>query len=140
MTLQARPKQNQKTTGVLALTGAAPQAANGTTLLTTNIAPGTLSVSVTALVTINLLTYTGKWQVASDASLTWIDCFPANNAVQVTLATGTGSAVTHTRRIDAPAAAYGALYARYVVTTGAQAASGAASEEVTLAYNYRMMT
>lgn len=139
MSIQARPKQNQKTSGVLALTGAAPQAANGTTLLTTGIEPGTLSVSLTALVTVNLLTYVGKWQVASDAALTWIDCFPANNAAQVTIATGTGSSVTHTRRIDAPAAAYGALYARYVVTTGAQSALGAASEEVTLAYNFRTL-
>jgi hypothetical protein len=135
MSIRAKIKSNQQlTTG--SLTGSAPQTGAGATLVAANIDTGSLSASIAVTATVSTLTLTGKWQACDDGS-TWVDCFPSNNAAQVTIVTGTGSAVSSTRKVDAPPSVYGHLYARYVVVSGVASALGAASETYSIAYDYR---
>jgi hypothetical protein len=130
-----------------AVTGAAPQTVNGTTLSTMQphggsglaIAPGTLSALVVARVTTNLLTITGKWQVtAGGASPTWYDVGVAQNAANVAIATGTGTIATTNKVISAPEAGFGWLFARFVLTSGAAAGGGADVDDVAISYSYRL--
>jgi hypothetical protein len=135
MSVVAKYKHNQQlTTGTL--TGSAPQTGAGAALQMPTVAEGTLSASISVTATVNTLTLTGKWQASSDG-ITYVDCFPSNNAAQVTIVTGSGSAVSSTRRVDAPSSVYGERYARYVVVSGAASALGADSETYSIAYNYR---
>lgn len=130
-----------------AISGAAPQTANGSTLSTMQpqassglaIAPGTLSALVVARLTTNNITVTGKWQVtAGGASPTWYDVGVGNNAANVAIATGTASLVTTNKVISAPEACYGWLYSRFVITSGAASGGGAGVDEVAISYSYRL--
>lgn len=136
MALNSHLRTNQQPTGVTALSGAAPQTGAGNTLsaVAMRVALGSLSALVYAQATTNTLTITGKWQVSQNGS-TWRDCFTSNNAAQVIIVTGTGSAVASTRAVEAPACAYGFPFIRYVVVTGA--ATAAAGDEFNIGYNYR---
>lgn len=122
-------------TGVAGLSGAAPQTGAGNSIVSCNVEPGTLGAHVYAKATTNLLTITGKWQTSANGS-TWRDCDVANNAANVALVTGTGSAVTTTKRISAPASALGQRYCRFVVVTGAASGGGAGTDEYSIAYSY----
>lgn len=122
-------------TGVLGLTGAAPQTGAGGTLPSCNVEPGTLGAQVYAKATTNTLTITGKWQTSANGS-TWRDCDVPNNAANVALVTGTGSAVTATKRVSAPAAALGQRYCRFVVVSGVGVGAGAGTDEYSIAYSY----
>jgi hypothetical protein len=137
MALNSYLKTNVQGTGTTALSGAAPQtgAGNELSMVAKRVALGSLSALVYAQATTNTLTITGKWQVRANASGTWRDCFPSNNAAQVTIVTGTGSAVNSTRCVEAPDGVYGWPFVRYVVTTGV--ASAGAGDEFSIAYNYR---
>lgn len=135
MGIRAKLKTTQQlTTG--SLTGAAPQTGAGGSLIAANVETGSLSASIAVTATVNTLTLTGKWQVCDDGS-TWVDCFASNNAAQVVIVTGTGSAVSSTRKVDAPPSVYGHLYARYVVVSGVGVGAGAGSETYSISYDYR---
>jgi hypothetical protein len=96
------------------------------------VARGTLSARVSVDCETNTMTMTAKWQVSSDNS-TWIDMAVANNAANVTLATGTGSAdATVTKALAAPDAVYGWRYARLAIVNGV--ATGAATDTYAIGY------
>jgi len=67
---------------------------------------------VYAKATTNLLAITGKWQVRNSASDTWIDARLSHGPIDVAIVTGTGSAVTSTRFVEAPDSVYGYRFAR----------------------------
>jgi hypothetical protein len=96
---------------------------------------GTLSalVSVTAA-TLNI-TFTGSWQGSNDGS-TWVPLVNANNAANVTYATGT--LAIKTSAFDAPTNIFSWRYARFVLTTGSQ--TGAAGDLYSIGYNYTQLT
>lgn len=142
MGVNAQQRFDQARTGspagtATALSGSAPQTGAGNKLDMSRIQPGTLSAEVYGQATTNTLTITGKWQVSDNAS-TWYDADLANNAADVALVTGTGSAVASTKQFDAPAAVYGSRWARFVVVTGV--ASASTGDEYTIGYSYRART
>ena len=136
MALNTYLKHDQKSTGTTALSGSAPQTGAGNTLsaVAIRLAVNTLSANLVAQATTNTLTITGKWQVSNDGS-TWVDCFPSNNAAQVTVVTGTGSAVSSTRCVAAPECVYGKPFIRYVVVTGVTTAG--TGDQFIISYNWR---
>jgi len=136
MGAQARTRLNQLATGVLGLTGAAPQTGAGGRLPLATVEPGSLSAKVYAKATVSTLTITGKWQASSDGT-NWYDVYTANNAALVVIVTGTGSAVSATRQFEAPSGIYGAAFARFVVVTGVASGSGAGSDEYNISYSFR---
>lgn len=125
------------TATVTAITGAAPQTGAGPTFVpeTSRPTPGTLYAEVYAKATTSTLTLTGKWQISHDNS-TWIDVVPQNNAANVVLVTGTGSAVTATRAFDAPSAVYGSKYIRFVVVSGVGVGAGLGQDEFSITYGW----
>lgn len=139
------PVQPTSTPTYEAITGAAPQTVNGSSIAMMHpqgntgaaIVPGTLSAKLVLRVTTSTLTITGKWQVSIDGS-TWVDAKNSNNAANVTLATGTGSLVTTNLVVSALDACYGHLYSRYVLTSGVAVGGGATVDEVAISYNYRV--
>jgi hypothetical protein len=132
-TFRMPPPRNA--TGTLGLTGSAPQTGAGATIASTSVEPGTLSAHVYAKATTNTLTITGKWQTSADGS-TWRDCVTPNNAANVVLVTGTGSAVTATKRISAPSSALGQRLCRFVVVSGVGVGGGAGTDEYAISYSY----
>lgn len=137
MGIQARTKPNVLGVATTGFTGAAPQSVNGARILMAGIESNTLSAKVYALATTNTLTVTAKWQVSDDGS-TWRDAKVANNAANVAIATGTGSAVTDTVQIAAPSSVYGSLYARLVCVSGVGVGGGAGVDEASVYYHYRV--
>ncbi len=132
-------KSVQKAIAVAGFTGAAPQTVNGTgiSMVAERVAIGSMSANVYALATTNLLTITAKWQV-SDDGVTYRDCKPSNGATNVALVTGTGSAVTDTVCLAAPDCVYGKKYARVQLVSGVGSGGGAASDEGSVSYNWRI--
>lgn len=141
MGLNARLKPGAavSATGATGFTGAAPQTVAGATLSAAalRIETGSLSANVYAKATTNTLTLTAKWQVSLDGS-TFRDCYLANRPANVTIVTGTGSAVTDTITVDAPAACYGMPYCRLIVVSGTGSGGGAGVDEAKITYNYRI--
>lgn len=138
MALNERIQPNQQPTAVTGFTGAAPQSVNGNIVVMNKVDNSTLSAKVYALATTNTLTVTVKWQ-ASDDGATWVDCASSpQNAANVALATGTGSAVTATRIIPAPVGVYGKRYARVVAVSGVGVGGGLGVDEASMSYNYRL--
>ena len=129
---------NAKNSGVLALTGAAPQTANGTSLsiVDNRVAEGTLAANVSGNITTNTITFTGKWQVSDNGSA-FKDAFNSNNAANVIIATGTGVLATFSRSVSGHDGLYGYRYVKYVVTTGVGVGGGAGVDDVTISYNFR---
>ena len=140
MAMINRIKQAQQPKAVTAVTGAAPQTVTGNTIsiVGSNIEPGTLSATVYAKATVSTLTLTAKWQVSNDG-VTFRDAYAGNKAANVAIATGTGSAVSDTVDLAAPAGAYGHLYARVIVVSGVGVGAGLASDEASISYNWRVM-
>ena len=128
MGAQARTLRNQLATGVLGLTGAAPQTGAGGRLPLATVEPGSLSAKVYAKATVSTLTITGKWQASSDGT-NWYDVYAANNAALVVIVTGTGSAVSATRQFEAPSGIYGAAIGRVVVVSRGASGTGARTDE-----------
>jgi hypothetical protein len=116
---------------VTGFTGAAPQTVAGASINTQECV--SLSVIHYAKATTNTLTVTGKWQVSVDGS-TWYDVYGGNSAALVAQVTGTGSAVTATRVIDAPEAVYGYPNVRFVSVSGTGSGGGAGVDEASIAY------
>ena len=117
-------KATQFATAVTALSGASGTVTTGTSIPIALIEFGTLVCNLYVQATTNSLAIAGKWQVSSDGS-TFYDLFSENNAANVTVVTGTGSAVASTRRVSAPLGVYAYKYARYAIThTGASAGAG----------------
>lgn len=135
MSFNARIKNTQLASGVTGLTGAAPQALNGSTVNMVPIAVSTLSANVYAKATTNTLTLTGKWQVSDDGS-TWRDAYYAGRPSNVIIVTGTGAAVTDTINVAAPDGVYGKRYARFVLTSGVGVGGGAGVDEGSISYNW----
>lgn len=127
----------QKDTGVLGLTGAAPQTGAGNSQQMIDVEVGTLSALVYAKATTNTLTITAKWQVSADNS-TFYDVYASNSAAFVAQVTGTGSAVTATRAIAALDSVYGWRYARMVVITGTGVGGGVGVDEYEISYNFTL--
>lgn len=120
------------TATVTGFTGAAPQSVNGATIATGDY--DKLSALHYAKATTNTLTITGNWQVTRDGGSTWYDVYGPNSAALVAQVTGTGSAVTATRVIDAPEAVYGWPNARFVSKSGVGVGGGAGTDEASIAY------
>jgi hypothetical protein len=95
---------------------------------------GSLTALVSFTANTSTLTVAGKWQGSND-STTWVDLFSANNAANVTYATGTLAAKAAS--LDAPQGAYGWRFSRFVFVTGVT--TGAAADVGTIAYNYRQL-
>lgn len=114
---------------------AAGTVAAGSAVFIGKIMHGSLSALVNVDAETNTLTMTAKWQVSNDNS-TWVDIVAPNNAANVALATGTGSAdAAVTKAISAPDAAYGWQYARLAIVSGV--ATGAATDTYSMSYCYR---
>lgn len=126
-------RNNQLATGTTAATGASGTTIAGPTLAMNEVTPGTASALVYAQATTSTLTLTPKWQVSADGS-TWRDVKLPNNAANVVLVTGTGSAVASTVVVVAPDAVYGWFYARCSLLTGGTTAS--TGDEYSISYNY----
>jgi hypothetical protein len=124
------------TSGSIALTGAAPQVADGLAFDTKLAQVGSLSAELQYDVTVSTLTYTASWQVSVDGTNWLTVANGAQNAAGVVFATGTGSKVTSKLVVEAPLCVYAYPYARALVTTGVGVAGGAGSEDVTVLYNY----
>lgn len=133
-------KSNQQAGSVTGFTGAAPQNVDGASvsMVAKSIQVGSLSANVYAKATTNTLTLTAKWQVSDDAS-TWVDAKPSNNAANVIVVTGTGSAVTDTICLAAPDGVYGKRYARVRVVSGTGVGAGAGTDEASVSYNWRII-
>lgn len=128
----ARRRLSLGSVAVTGFTGAAPQSVNGPWIPTNNIE--NLSAVAYGKATTNTLTVTFKWQVTNDGGSTTYDVYPANNAALVAQVTGTGSAVTATRTIDAPPAVYGYTNVRLVAVSGVGSGGGAGTDEASIAY------
>lgn len=90
----------------------------GTTIPMNSVEPGSLSAEFTVDAETNTITLAGIWQISDDGS-TWLTVSPENNAATVVLATGTaGADAAVTKVLSAPAACYGARFARAAVQTG----------------------
>lgn len=133
---QLRPIVSAKYTGTTAITGAAATVVAGPTMIMGDVQPGTLMVLSYSQATTNNLTLTGKWQVSETGTTagTWYDAPLGNNAANVTIVTGTGSAVASTRFIEAPDSVYGWKFARYSLVTGG--ATAAAGDEYSMSYQH----
>lgn len=139
MSVHGRIKPVERSTGTTGLVGAAPQTGAGGAFNVADAEMSTLSARVYAKATTNTLTITGKWQARNATTgSTWYDVYGPNNAANVTLVTGTGSAVSATRVIAAPRAVYSARQARFVVLTGTGVAADSPDDEFSVAYNYRV--
>jgi hypothetical protein len=117
---------------VTGFTGSAPQQVSAISLATDDW--DNLSVLFYAKATTNTLTVTGKWQVSADGGSNWYDVYVENNAALVAQVTGTGSAVTATRVIDAPEAVYGWPNVRFVAVSGVGSGGGAGTDEASVTY------
>jgi hypothetical protein len=107
----------------------------GSTLLMANVEKGTLSATVTVDCETNTLTMYGEWQGSNDNS-TWYRVRPANNAVEVVLATGTGGAdASVTVVLSAPDGVYGFRYGRLGIRN--EVTTGAAVDTYSIGYNYQ---
>lgn len=135
---QLRPHLSVKTTGAtaVAITGTSGTLVAGPTMICGDAQPGTLCVLVYAQATTNLLTLTGKWQVSEIGTTagTWYDAPVSHNPTNSILATGTGSAVSTTRFVEAPDSVYGWKFARYALVTGA--ATAGAGDEYSMSYQH----
>lgn len=131
-----RPMISVKATGTTAITGASGTTVAGPTMIMGDVQPGTLMVLLYAQATTNTLTLTGKWQVSNTGTSggTWYDAPLANNAANVTIVTGTGSAVNSTRFVEAPDSVYGWKFARYSLVTGGTTAG--AGDEYSMSYQH----
>lgn len=93
-----------------------------------------LAANLTVLAETNTFTITAKWQVSADNS-TWVDASLANNAANVTLATGTsGTDTAVSRYLPAPDLS-AANYARVVLVAGGT--TGGSSDTYSISYNFR---
>lgn len=119
---------------VTAITGAAPQTVEGPSVLMLNVEKS-LSATVYAKATTNALALTAKWQVSND-NVSWTEIKVPNNASNVALVTGTGSAVTSTVVLSAPDGVYGKKHARLVVVSSGGTGAGLGADEASIAYNY----
>lgn len=133
---QRRPIISAKKTAVTAVVGDAATVVAGPVVAMGDLEPGTLSVLLYAQATTNTLTLTGKWQVSLKGTTadTWYDAMTVNDAANVLLVTGTGSAVNTTRFVEAPDSVYGYRFARYVLVTGGTTAS--TGDEYSMSYQY----
>lgn len=95
---------------------------------------GSLTALVSFTANTSTLTVTPKWQGSND-NATWVDLASANNAANVTYATGT--VAIKTASIDAPLGAYGWRFSRFCFVTGVT--TGGAADIGTIAYNYRQL-
>ncbi len=138
MSWNQRNRVGQQTTGVVGLTGAAPQTVTGKSLLMRQVQPGTLAAEVYGLAGTSGMIITGKWQVSNDNS-TWRDAFPSNHAANVTYVSTAGT-TTATTVESAPDAVYAKRWARYVLTTSVAVGGGAAVDEGSVAYAFMAPT
>lgn len=118
---------------VTAVTGASGTTVGGNALPMNDVEIGSLSALTYLQATTSTLTLAPKWQVSADGS-TWRDAKLPNNAANVVLVTGTGSAVAATVAVSAPDAVYGWAYARIALVTGGTTAS--TGDEYSFSYNY----
>lgn len=126
-------QSEQKATAVTALSGASATVTAGATVTMAVVEPNSLVANLYVQATTSSLAIASKWQVSKDGS-TFYDLFGENNAANVTIVTGTGSAVASTRRVSAPAGVYSYKYARLaIVHTGASAGAG---DEWSNSYNW----
>ena len=94
MSVQSRIKPQARGVTTTALAGAAPQTGAGNAFSVVDAQPFTLSATVYGQATTNTLTITPKWQARNTVGAgTWYDVFAPNNAANVVMVTGTGSAV-----------------------------------------------
>lgn len=103
-----------------------------TVLNTADVEADALCANVSLSLYTIALAVRAKWQGSSDKS-TWVDYVPSNNAANVTLQSGTGTASVS---IAAPGAVTSKKYARlglYIVG----ASTGTASDTYTVSYSYR---
>lgn len=126
----------QLPTGVVGFTGAAPQTVAGNQLdsgLCTM-----LCARVYAKATTNTLTLLAKWQILDDDGSTWRDFIDQNNTTNTVLVTGTGSAVTTVKYINAPNGLLaGGRFVRMIVVSGVGVGGGAGTDEASVEYDYR---
>lgn len=134
--MRRRPVIAPNKMSVTAVTGNAGTTIGGPVVTIGNVQPGTLCALVYGQATTNLLTLTGKWQV-SETGLsggTWYDARLMHAPTDVTIVTGTGSAVADTRFYDAPLSVYGYKFARFALVTGG--AAGGAGDEYQISYQF----
>lgn len=110
-------------TATLFASGAAGQTIDGTAISTRNVELASLSSLVVVVAKTSTTTFTAKWQVSDDGS-TYYDVASSNNAANVAVATGTGSSVTTSKVLDAPASIYAWNWARVRVITAVSTTDG----------------
>jgi len=121
--------------GVVALSGAAPQVANGNTFDTRRAAKGSLAAHIDYDIKTTSITYTATWQVSLDGA-TFVGTHPSNGAADVVLATGSGTDAAGHIVLSAPDCIYAYRYCRLIITTAAASGAGAGHDDVTIAYSY----
>lgn len=114
---------------------AAGTTASGTAVTMRTVEPGTLSAYFDLSAFTNTMTISGYFEVSNDTS-TWIRVYPLNNAANVVMTTGTGSAVLYDGVIGFPLECYGWKFARATVVNGV--ATGASASD-TYAITYRWL-
>lgn len=114
--------------------GTAPRLVNGAAIQTRLVEIGSLSALIALALTTNTITGAGRWQVSQDGT-TWYNLAPSNNAANVVIATGTGSAATTTIAVEAPQGCYSWTYVRFQAYTGVASADGTA-DAATIGYRY----
>jgi len=127
--------RTQLSTGVLGVTGAAPQTVAGKAL-DSGLASVCLGARVYAKAGTASLTLAAKWQVLDDDGSTWIDCVESNNPANVVLVTAAANVV---KLVTAPLAVVaGNRSARVVVVSAGATGAGAGTDECSIAYDFRM--
>jgi hypothetical protein len=126
----------QKRTSAVSLasaTSANGTARNGTALAMELVHPGTILAECVGSITTASVVATYKLQVSMDNS-TWIDLKLTNNAANVTIAGGGGSALDHAVALYVPKAVAAYKFLRCVATLSGAATAGADVTAVTFRY------
>lgn len=121
--------------GVQAISGAAPQVVSSKTFDTRLAARGSLSCHIDYDIKTTSITYTPSWQVSQDGS-TWVSVRPSNAAADVVFATGSGTDAAGAIVLAAPDVVYGYPYCKVIVTTAAGSGAGAGHDDATFSFSY----
>lgn len=123
------------TSGVQAISGAAPKTVNSKTFDTRLAAKGSLAAHIDYNCLTNTITFTATWQISTDGT-NWYPVRPSNAAADVAFVTGTGVQITTSIVLNAPDSVYAYPYVRLLVTSGTGAGQGAAKDDCTFFFSY----
>jgi len=130
----------QLPSGTLSLSGTAPQTVVGESL-DSGLVGTDLCAIVTAQASTTSITLTARWQVYVNSA--WINAQDGNNGAPTALVTGSGvygSPNVVTVALSAPSAVKAGSHLCRVVVSSASATASSATEQATIAYEFRAPT